>query len=74
MVCGMITIIWVTYVQKHFQIQISMNMKKQLLTEYQIFKKFPKISHIHKNRNFLSIILTFYTNCFFPINFMAELI
>ena len=25
---------------------------KQLLTKYQIFKKLPQISHIHKNCNF----------------------
>ena len=25
---------------------------KQLLTKYQIFKKLPQISHIHKNHNF----------------------
>ena len=40
---------------------------KQFLTKYQIFKKLPQISHIHKNRNFKSIE----TNCFFPINSMA---
>ena len=45
---------------------------KQLLTKYQIFTKLPQIPHIHKNRNFSSIIAFFFqTNCFIPINFMA---
>ena len=44
------------YVQKDFQIR---TLIKQLLIKYQIFTKLPQISHIHKNRNFLSIIGTF---------------
>ena len=35
------------------------------------FTKLPQISHIRKNHNFSSIIGTFQTNCFYPINFMA---
>ena len=34
-----------------------------------IFKKLPQISHIHKNHNYF---VTFYTNCCFPIDFMAR--
>ena len=41
-----ITIVWVTNVQKDFQIRI---LIMQFLTKYQIFKKLPQISHIHKN-------------------------
>ena len=56
MKCGVwqiITIICFTYLHKDFQIQTFI---KQLLTKYQIFTKLPQISHIHRNRNFLSII------------------
>ena len=44
---------------------------KQLLTKYQFFLKLSQISHIRKNHNFSSIIGRSYTNCFYPINFMA---
>ena len=63
-----ITAIWVTYVQKDFEIR---TLIKQLLTKYHFFTKLPQISHIHKNRNILSINVTFQTNCFYSINFMA---
>ena len=33
--------------------------------------KLPQISHKHKKCNFESKIVTFYTNCFYPTNFMA---
>ena len=33
--------------------------------------KLPQISQIRKNHNFSSIIGTFETNCFYPINFVA---
>ena len=39
--------------QKNFK---SQTLVKQLFAKCQIFTKLPKISHIHKNRNFLSII------------------
>ena len=42
-----------------------------LLTKYQIFKKLPQISHVHKKRIFKSIIVTFYTNYLFPINIVT---
>ena len=48
-----ITFVRVTHVQKDFQNQ---TLIKQLLTKYQIFMKLPQMSHIFKNRNFLSII------------------
>ena len=47
----------------------------QLLTKYEIFKKLPQILHIHKNRNFFSIIVIFLdlraSSFFFPITFVA---
>ena len=43
----------VTLVQKHFWIR---TLIMHLLTKYKIFTKLPKISHIHKNRNVVSII------------------
>ena len=42
-------IVFVAYVQKDLKIR---TLIKQLLIEYQIFKKLHQISHIHKNRNF----------------------
>ena len=54
--CGVpqiITMICVTHVQKNFQIR---TLIKQLFRKYQILKKLPQISHIHKYRNFSSII------------------
>ena len=33
--------------------------------------KLPQISHNNKNSTLLSIIETFLTNCFYPMNFMA---
>ena len=63
-----ITIRWVTCAQKNSQIRTSI---KQLLARYRFFKKLPQISHIHKKllskKNW-----KFKTNCFYPINFMAE--
>ena len=44
---------------------------KQLFTKFHRLTKLPQISHIHKNHNFSSIIGRFYTNCFYPTNFMA---
>ena len=41
------------------------------MTKCQFSTKLPQISHFHKNCNLLSIIGTFKTNCFYPINFMA---
>ena len=35
------------------------------------FMKLPQISHIQKNHDVLSIIGTFNTNCFYPLDFMA---
>ena len=43
----------VTYVQKDLKIQ---TLIKQLLTNYQIFKKLPQISHIRKSHIFKSMI------------------
>ena len=40
-----ITVTFVAYVQKDFQIRI---LIKQLFTKYQIFTKLPQISQIHK--------------------------
>ena len=64
-----ITVVFVTYVQKDLWIR---TLIQQLLTKYQFFTKLPKISHIHKNRIFFkSVIGNIYTNCFYPINLMA---
>ena len=38
------------YVQKNFKIR---TLIKQLFTKYQILTRLPRISHIHKNHNFL---------------------
>ena len=48
--------IYVTYVQNNFKIR---TLTKQLFAKYQILMKLPQISHIHKNRNFKSLIGTF---------------
>ena len=42
-----------------------------LLTKYKFFKKLPEISHTQKHCNFERIFAKRYTNCFYPINFMA---
>ena len=57
--CGVqqvVTIVWVTYVQKGFLVRIWM---MELLTKNQIFSKLPQITHIYKNRNFSGIIVLF---------------
>ena len=41
------------------------------MTKYHFFMNLPQISHTHKSYIFKSIIGTFWTNCFYPINFMA---
>ena len=63
-----ITVICVTYMQKDFKIQ---TLIRQISTKYQFFKKLPQISHIHKNYNFKSIIGTFKTTHFYPLNFVV---
>ena len=50
------TIICVTYEQKNFEIR---TLIKLLFTKYQTFMKLAQMSHIHKNRNVLSVIGTF---------------
>ena len=53
------TVVFVILYHKDFQIRILIN---KLLTKYQIFTKWPQISHKNKqtkNRNSLSIIGTF---------------
>ena len=64
-----ITIICVTHVQKNFQIRASI---KQLLTKYQIFTKLPQIPHIHINRNFSSIFVTFLGQLLHPYKFYGR--
>ena len=65
-VLQIITIICVTHLQKNFWIWTSI---KQLLTKYQIFMKLPQIPHIHINRNFSSIFVTFLDQLLHPYKF-----
>ena len=44
----------------------------QLSTKYQIFKKLPQISHIHKNRNFLKYKCNFLDQLLLPYKFGAK--
>ena len=60
-----ITIIWVTHVQKNFEIRTSI---KHLLTNYQFFTKMPQIPQIHINRNF-SYICNFLDQVLHPYKF-----
>ena len=43
----------------------------KVIGKISIIKNFPQISHIHRNCNLSSIIVIFYTNCSYPMNFMA---
>ena len=47
------------------------NLNEAVIDKIPIFTKLSQISHIRKNHNFSSLIGRFYTNCFYPINFMA---
>ena len=57
----------ITYVQKDLLIR---TLIKQL-TNYQIFTKLPKISHIHKNRSILKHNWRLIDQLLLPYNFLA---
>ena len=65
-VLQIITIIYVTHVQKNFEIRASI---KQLFTKYQIFTILPQISHFHKYRNFFKYICNFLEQLLHPYKF-----
>ena len=48
------------------------NFKQLLIKKNQVFTKLPKISHIHKNRIFKSIIGNRLGSCSYHINFVSE--
>ena len=63
-----ITLTQVTCVLQYSQIR---TLIKQLLAKYRLSKKYPQISHIHKNFNFLGIIGFFLDQLLLACKFMT---
>ena len=59
----------VSYVQHEFSIQTY--IKSYGIDKISIFHELLEILHIHKNRNFFTIIGKRYINSLYPITFMA---